>query len=394
MKSRVRRGFTLIELLVVIAIIAVLIALLLPAVQSAREAARRAQCVNNLKQIGLAMHNYHQATGVFPQGKSQAAHAPGFGSDDSAGPGYAGWTEWSAHAEMLPYMEQTPIYNSINFMFAGGYGACAQINGTAWKAVIAAYLCPSDANAARGNVSIGTGTPNTNSYRGSVGTTSGSWYWVPGPGYASCEPDPFNYNGNNPPGNPTCSPASTGLFCYWLPYGIRDATDGTSNTIAFSESLVGDASNPSAGRPNNSITGVAAAVPAAVNDVTAIPLVTLTAALQQCTLSYKAGLTNGNTNISNANGNRWGWGATSITLFHTIVPPNSKQYSFNSCRADCGGCGPDDSVFSNAQSNHPGGVNVLFADGSVKFVKDSVNMQTWMQLGTKAGGEVVSSDSY
>jgi prepilin-type N-terminal cleavage/methylation domain-containing protein/prepilin-type processing-associated H-X9-DG protein len=384
MKASMRRGFTLIELLVVIAIIAVLIALLLPAVQSAREAARRAQCVNNLKQIGLAMHNYHQTTGVFPQGKSQAAADPAFSSN------YAGWTEWSAHAEMLPYMEQTPIYNAINFMYAGGYNTAAQINATAWIAVIQAYICPSDSNVARGAVPIGTGTPNTNSYRGSVGTTSGSWYWVPGPGYASCQPDPFKLNG----GNPGCSPNSTGLFCYWLPFGIRDVTDGTSNTIAFSESLVGDVSNVSVFRNNNSVTGVSAAVPAAVNDVTAIPLQTLTNAILSCTQAYKAGATNGNTNISNANGCRWGWGATSITLFHTIVPPNSKQYAFNSCRADCGGCGPDDSIFSNAQSNHPGGVNCLMADGSVKFIKDSVSMQTWMQLGTKANGEVISADAY
>ena len=83
-----------------------------------------------------------------------------------------------------------------------------------------------------------------------------------------------------------------------------------------------------------------------------------------------------------------------MTLFQTIVPPNSKTYPWNSCRADCAGCGPDDSIFSNAQSNHSGGVNVLFADGSVKFVKDSIDMRMWMALGTRAGGEVVSSDAY
>ncbi len=111
MKSRIERGFTLIELLVVIAIIAVLIALLLPAVQAAREAARRAQCVNNLKQIGLAMHNYHSTNDSFPQGHSQAAHLGGYSG------GYAGWTEWSAQAELLGFMEQGPIYNTINFNF-------------------------------------------------------------------------------------------------------------------------------------------------------------------------------------------------------------------------------------------------------------------------------------
>src|SRR5262250_1866440 len=107
-----RRAFTLIELLVVIAIIAVLIALLLPAVQAAREAARRAQCVNNLKQIGLAMHNYHQSLDVFPIGN-------GFGAQNATTSD--GWYQWSAHAMMLNYMEQTAIYNAINFNFEGGY---------------------------------------------------------------------------------------------------------------------------------------------------------------------------------------------------------------------------------------------------------------------------------
>src|SRR5215216_5059201 len=105
-----RRGFTLIELLVVIAIIAVLIALLLPAVQAAREAARRAQCVNNLKQIGLALHNYHQTANSFPMGMS-LAYDPNNGV-------YQDWTDWSAHALLLPYLEQTPLYNAANFSWA------------------------------------------------------------------------------------------------------------------------------------------------------------------------------------------------------------------------------------------------------------------------------------
>ena len=116
MKTRERRGFTLIELLVVIAIIAVLIALLLPAVQAAREAARRAQCSNNLKQIGLAMHNYHSSNDKFPQGMSQSAFALNYAG------GYSGWGEWSAQAEMLPYLEQAPVYSAINFCFGMIYG--------------------------------------------------------------------------------------------------------------------------------------------------------------------------------------------------------------------------------------------------------------------------------
>ena len=112
-------------------------------------------------------------------------------------------------------------------------------------------------------------------------------------------------------------------------------------------------------------------------------------ALQACTNAYKL-----NTQRTSANPARWGWGAMSISLFNTVVTPNSKQQPWNSCRVTCSNCGPDDGNFSNAQSNHPGGVNVLFADGSVRFVKDSINPQTWMALGTKANGEVITSDSY
>ena len=381
MLSRKRSGFTLIELLVVIAIIAVLIALLLPAVQAAREAARRSQCVNNLKQIGLAMHNYHSAVGSFPPGQMISAHQPNYAG------GYAGWTEWSAQAMMLPYLEQTPLYNAINFSFCGGYDYGKFVNGTSWTAVVAGFLCPSDGNAGKGSVPLGTDPANINSYRGSIGTTSARWEQYPG--YAQCRPDPFKLGD----GNPNCSPYSTGIFVYYAVNGLRDITDGSSNTVAFAESLVGDPAGVSVGRPNNSVTGVSGATNL-VQDASTLSDAILQASIQACTTQYKLGSTNGNTNISNVNGSRWGWGAMTMTLFNTIVPPNSKQHPFNSCRPDCGGCGPDDSAYSNAQSKHAGGVNVLFGDGSVKFVKDSINMRTWMGLGTKAGGEVISSDSY
>ncbi|MGC8644440.1 MAG: DUF1559 domain-containing protein, partial [Isosphaeraceae bacterium] len=357
MCSERQRGFTLIELLVVIAIIAVLIALLLPAVQAAREAARRAQCVNNLKQIGLALHNYHQAVGSFPPGHGQSTAY-------STYKGYAGWTEWSAQAMMLPYMEQAPMYNAINFYFAGGYGQAQYVNSTVWTAKLAVFTCPSDVNNGKGNVPVGTGPPNTNNYRASVGTTTAP-YWsnnIPtGPGYAGCSPDPYNLQG----GTPGCSPYSTGLFCYWLVSGIQDCTDGTSNTVAYAESLTGEPNYISNNffHNYNGVTGVTGAQMAESTDATAMPIMTITTALQACTQAYMSG-----SNISIAIGCRWGWGATSETMFHTIVPPNSKQYKWNSCRDQCAGCGPDDSIFSNAQSNHPGGCNVLFADGSVKFI--------------------------
>jgi len=129
-----RRGFTLIELLVVIAIIAVLIALLLPAVQAAREAARRSQCVNNLKQLSLALHNYQSAVGVFPPG---AGMQPRNGTANEYS---AGWTEWSAQAMLLPYLEQKATYDAINFTVVGGFDVGGSMNATAWNTKLSAFL--------------------------------------------------------------------------------------------------------------------------------------------------------------------------------------------------------------------------------------------------------------
>jgi prepilin-type N-terminal cleavage/methylation domain-containing protein/prepilin-type processing-associated H-X9-DG protein len=382
MKLKMRRGFTLIELLVVIAIIAVLIALLLPAVQAAREAARRAQCSNNMKQIGLAMHNYHTAINKFPQGTSdQAGYAPFKYS--------GGWGMWSAQAQMLPYLEGTPIYNAINFSWVGSWGQGQYINGSAYTSIISSFLCPSDTNAAFGGKPAvnSNNPPNINSYRGSVGTTTS--VFGANAGYAACEPDPFGINGPNGPG---CLPYSTGVFVYYLAFGIQDCLDGTSNTVAFAESLVGSPNTnvATASNRNNGINGVTGANIAQAADASQLPQATLSAALNACSTSYQ---TTGAT-YQVAVGNRWGYGGTGESLFHTIVPPNSKQWAWNNCQSFCAGCAPSESIFSNAQSNHPGGVNVLMADGSVRFIKDAINQRTWMALGTRMGAEVISSDSY
>src|SRR5947209_7877310 len=168
MSSKTHRGFTLIELLVVIAIIAVLISLLLPAVQSAREAARRAQCINNMKQIGLGMHNYHTANGSFPLGGTVTSVGPGGGY----AAGYStSWGTWSAHALMLGYMEQQPLYNSANFSWAVVMGPGWNINLTVGNSMLNVFLCPSD-NLAPIAVPAGDQwAGRLNNYFASVGTT-------------------------------------------------------------------------------------------------------------------------------------------------------------------------------------------------------------------------------
>jgi prepilin-type N-terminal cleavage/methylation domain-containing protein/prepilin-type processing-associated H-X9-DG protein len=356
-----RRGFTLIELLVVIAIIAVLIALLLPAVQAAREAARRAQCTNNLKQIGLALHNYHSSLNCFPMGASNYQPVT-----------VTQWDIWSAHSMLLGELDQQVIYNAINFMVGTNVGAGFYMNSTATVTKLSAFLCPSDPNAGNGsNAIVATaGNPhqpgsNDCSYVASVGTTT-------------LEP---NYS--LPLG--TWSQGSTGLFWYYQSYGIQSVTDGTSNTIAFSEGLVGSYS-ATAGYRGTAV--VAAGVTAAqFLDAWQSPAAVL-AGLQTCTQLFQAG-----TNLNGWRGLYWEEGSMGMTWFNTIVTPNSKLYPWSACRADGGGW-PDWSSFANAQSNHPGGVNVLMADGSSRFIKDSISQNTWWSLGTRADGEVISSDSY
>jgi prepilin-type N-terminal cleavage/methylation domain-containing protein/prepilin-type processing-associated H-X9-DG protein len=346
-----RRGFTLIELLVVIAIIAVLIALLLPAVQSAREAARRAQCVNNLKQIGLALHNYHSVNDRFPLGASLNSYNPGV---------YVAKQCWSSLGQLLPQLEQVATFNSINFYF--GVDTAPSVSGTVNKTAIYtrinAFLCPSDPN-----ISV---QPASNCYFACVGTTTN-----------------FTNGGNSQVANLSDHP-TTGLFGYQVCYGIANCTDGTSNTIAFCESTVGpptatpgmkDIGLPQVGIPANALLYDASA-----------DLASTRGGIASCDQAAQAV---GSWTTANR-GYLWAYGGLGQSMFNTVALPNSiAGWTY------CGNVGTTVLVtYSEADSFHPGGVNTLMADGSVKFIKDSINPLTWYALGTKANGEVVSADQF
>jgi len=363
MRIKTRAGFTLIELLVVIAIIAVLISLLLPAVQSAREAARRAQCTNNLKQIGIALHNYHTALNSFPLSNTVAYYQmPPIPANQTQ------WGTWSAHALLLGYIEGQTLYNAINFNWTCWYGTGQYINSTVFESDINVFLCPSDGLAGTAHNTFTSNGNGNNNYVGCYGTTIEEW----------C-------------GDASCTGSSNGIFAHLQCYGVQHVTDGTSNTMAFSETLVSDLTHFTKFRD-----GIAAAAPAPNTNFNGaeafnVGVAKVTQELQQCSAWFQA---QQNPPWSDDKGIRWGTGSPGVTLYNSIVTPNSRLYPWAGCRFGCGGCGFEFGIYENVSSNHPGGVNVMFADGSVRFVKDSVDMMTWWKLGTKAGGEVVSADSY
>jgi prepilin-type N-terminal cleavage/methylation domain-containing protein/prepilin-type processing-associated H-X9-DG protein len=378
---RDHRGFTLIELLVVIAIIAVLIALLLPAVQSAREAARRAQCSNNMKQLGLALHNYLSATGAVPHVYPMLyAFTPGSYSD--------GWGAWSPQSLMFQYLEQTPLYNAINFSLPNRYnGSASNLSFCATR--VASFLCPSSP-LPKGNLACCVFLrPPGNDYFGSVG-----------PGIV--------YQTNNGPGGIS----TVGLFAYDYnpriaitnpgsnqsqPIGIADISDGTSNTIAFGEWRTGDFNcnlltvpqDVINNYPNTGWPGIPTSGP-----WTGPALTTFIGWLNSCAAIAPSTTTHGSTNWEynmSYMGISWDQGIFGYSLGNTMLAPNPNYPNCRTCSWqgdwDCPG-------MYGLSSFHPGGGNVAMADGSVRFLKSSAAMYVVQSLGSRAGGEVVSSDQY
>jgi len=372
-----RRGFTLIELLVVIAIIAVLIALLLPAVQSAREAARRAQCVNNLKQIGLALHNYESAQGSFPPGgvadENKASIWGGTNNENNV----ASW-----RALVIPQMEGGAIYNAINFSLPlNNTSTSGAAQWTALMTVQTAWLCPSDDN-----------------YQGvSDGFRSASGPWGNYPN-ASSPTNPFtgaaetrtpvsNYAGSF--GDNYCIGALTNVQNPWetfpytsgltLPVGQgRIGHPGFWGTSADAEI--------SGLNKGGSLRGVFAYRTASIGPVKIASFVdgTSNTLLIGETIPAQA-----------ADSNFW---CHNGCTFGTTVPINTATLRIPTDGTLPFGVADFQNRFSyaskGAKSKHPGGANFTFADGSVHFLKNSISLPTYCALGSKAGNEVLSSDSY
>lgn len=336
-----RRGFTLVELLVVIAIIGILIALLLPAVQAAREAARRAQCTNSIKQLGIALHNYHDSFRTFPR----YSQRPGNGGAQSY--------SYSVFVAILPYIEQRAVYDLIKQASGNFYYPANTTNPDATESVyqigertrLSAFLCPSD--------------------RLYPGTT-----YLGSSNYAVCAGPNLGWD--------ISISRQNGVFRSTIETSMAAITDGTSNSIMLGEFLTGDGSS-SYNRETDLVRNQAWS--GAYESTQQGPIT------QAMLETYGQSCASGSSNHSSMAGARWYTGVFHYCVFNTLAPPNWK---YPSC-TPCSGCGAGDSggVYP-ARSRHPGGANHGVADASVRFVSETIDLQVYHGLSSRDGGEVAS----
>ncbi len=377
--SRAPRAFTLIELLVVIAIIAVLIALLLPAVQSAREAARRAQCTNNLKQIGLALHNYNSQQNCFPPQVQNGGLA--VWSNITGGPYFDPWPlDWTA--SILAQMEQMPMYNSLNFSVSCSVGGDLQ-NRTVLSQKVSSLMCPSENAKVVTNAFWSGAGWGWKSYHANVGGPSCIMAWTGM--FTALQQDNYGYNGVYTNVNASV-------------VDLASVTDGSSNTAMVSEthsgaglsapialSAAGGRGDTYMWRPSVSTQNYDLGAPGVA---IAQAFVLSCQGLPGSTMAFGTlPPPNGCVWIGGNPGSCMMWDA-----YNHFMPPNS--FACDSIiDGNTGGYALVADAFPPA-SNHPGGVNIVFADGSVHFIKNSINLFNWWSLGTRNGAEVLSSDSY
>ena len=329
-KNRLKSGFTLIELLVVIAIIAILIALLLPAVQQAREAARRTQCKNNLKQIGLALHNYLDVYRVFP---------PSISSDISTRDTPGG--EWSIHARIMPFIEEANLYNQADLSLS--YGDPANAGIAAQR--VGAYLCPSD---------IGDQARTSNGvaihYPLSYGFNGGTWnVW-----------------------DNTTRRGGDGAFHPNSRFGTQHFTDGTSNTLGFAEVKAFTGYNRDGSAGTNVIPDNVAAVEALVGSGG----------------SNKSN--SGHTEWVDGRVHQTGMTTTLPPNSDVAVPGQASEGlgDYTSCREDKSCTGPTYAAVT-ARSYHTGVVQVTLMDGSTRSISDNLDLGVWRNLGARNDGNVI-----
>lgn len=353
-------GFTLVELLVVIAIIGILVGLLLPAVQAAREAARRMQCSNNLKQLGLALHNYHDLHKAFPLNMAGGGRSGGANCT-------SGFYSWLTY--LLPQIEQGNLYNQIDFRVEmADSGSCHNVfdasissshpNAAAAHTVVSTFLCPSDPGGHSNAIVMGTADPASDNYAGNAGWPS----WSRGISGERGAPNAA-YNG-------LITLATPAVNVPWHPRrGVRfaDVTDGLTHTTAISERLIMQAQD---------VSSIGDADPRILSHHTTERARTQSQIAANCALAHR------DLFHSAFQGRAWisGWTLTAPTFMH-IYGPNSRNCHYH------GGEGTGDNIITPS-SYHTGGVNVAMGDGSIHFISDSVDQQLWWVLGSRNDGQV------